>query len=76
MYHTTRNGKKIKITDMDKQHLINTINLIERKAAEGITVETISEEDVEKKELEGTAVLDFFGYWKYKNELNKREQEK
>jgi hypothetical protein len=78
MYHKTRSGKKIKLKHMDKQHLINTIKLIQKHAAEGITVTLgVSDSfgiDGDLEHLEGTEVLDFFGYWKYKNELNKREE--
>ena len=36
--HTTKDGTKIKLCDMTDSHLAATIQLMERKASEGITV--------------------------------------
>ena len=35
MYHTTRNGQRIKISDMSNSHLINTVRMIARNAKGG-----------------------------------------
>jgi hypothetical protein len=37
-YHTTKDGKKIKLADLELSHLENIIKWIERKAKEGLTV--------------------------------------
>ena len=37
-YHKTKDGKKIKLVDLELSHLENIIKWIERKAKEGITV--------------------------------------
>ena len=39
-YHITREGKKIKLADLELSHLENIIRWIERKAKEGLTVIT------------------------------------
>lgn len=36
-YHTTREGEKIKLSDLTTSHLENIIKLIERKSIEGLT---------------------------------------
>ena len=37
-FHKTKNGEKIKLTDLKTTHLENIIKWIKRKAKEGITV--------------------------------------
>ncbi len=37
-FHKTKDGKKIKLVDLELSHLENIIKWIERKAKEGITV--------------------------------------
>ncbi len=38
MFHTTRDGKQIKLSDMSNGHLLNTISMMYRKAADGVVV--------------------------------------
>ena len=37
-YHKTKDGRKIKLSDLETSHLENIIKWIERKAKEGLTV--------------------------------------
>jgi hypothetical protein len=37
-YHTTKEGKKIKLADLELSHLENILRWIERKAKKGLTV--------------------------------------
>jgi hypothetical protein len=37
-YHKTKDGRKIKLSDLELYHLENIINWIERKSKEGLTV--------------------------------------
>lgn len=37
-FHKTKDGKKIKLADLETSHLENIIKWIERKAKEGLTV--------------------------------------
>ena len=37
-YHITKNGDKIKLSDLELSHLENIIKMIERKSIEGITI--------------------------------------
>ena len=39
MFHTMRDGKQIKLSDMSNGHLLNTISMMYRKAAEGVVVQ-------------------------------------
>ncbi len=40
MIHITKDGKKIQLSDLTTEHLENIIRRIERKAFEGITVDS------------------------------------
>lgn len=44
IYWTMGNGKKINIKDMDDEHLLNAMKLIERKETEILDVMYLSEE--------------------------------
>ena len=37
-YHTTKDGTKIKLSDLELSHLKNILRWIDRKAAEGLTI--------------------------------------
>jgi len=37
-FHKTKDGKKIKLADLELSHLVNILKLIERKAKKGLTV--------------------------------------
>ncbi len=37
-YHTTKDGTKIKLSDLELSHLKNILRWIDRKAADGLTI--------------------------------------
>ena len=37
-YHTTKDGTKIKLNDLELSHLKNILRWIDRKAADGLTI--------------------------------------
>ena len=72
--HTTRDGTRIKLTD---SHLAATIRLLERKAAEGITIcsgggSCPDEFWYDEYTLEGKAALEHMGYYDYVKERDRR----
>jgi hypothetical protein len=78
MYHTTKDGRKIKISEMTTDHLINQIKFIEKKAKEGITTRCgggSCAEDfwMDEEVYTGKEVKKFFNYKAYKAELKKRQ---
>ena len=78
MYHKTKEGKKILISEMDDNHLLNTIALIKRMAKEGITFRSGSinfgyndcyyDEEI----LFGKDAKEHLNYKRYKQEAKKR----
>ena len=76
-YHITREGKKIKLCDLELGHLKNILKWIEKKADEGITIRRgggFTAEDMwyDEEELYGERALEYLNYYQYKAELNKR----
>lgn len=78
--HRTRDGKLIPISQMTDAHLRNMIELIERKAKEGIELVTgdMFDEDPECEidEIFGDDVLRSMNYAIYVAELKRRKYEK
>lgn len=77
-YHTTREGKKIKLKDLDLDHLKNIINYIEKKAEEGVLIRCgggSTPEDFWYDEdlIIGDEALVYLNYKVYKKELKRRE---
>jgi len=78
--HTTADGRKIKLHDLETSHLTNIINLIKRRAKEGITVVHggggWTEDDIcyEEEDLFGKDVKKYYNYSKYKKELKRRRK--
>ena len=74
--HTTRDGRKVALTDMSDRHLANTIAHIARRATEGVTVhrgggDAISGTDgswYEEEVVHGDEALAALGYQHYIDE--------
>jgi hypothetical protein len=64
-YHTTKEGNKIKLSDLELYHLKNIIRWIERKSADGVWYD----EDT----YYGEEALKKLNYYDYKAELGRRE---
>ena len=78
-YHTTKDGKKIKLSDLETNHLENIIKWIERKAKEGFTVKMgggTCAVDIwyDEETYYGEEAKKRLNYSKYKNELEKRNK--
>jgi hypothetical protein len=78
LYHKTKDGKKIKLTDLELDHLKNIINWIESKAEKGLKVSFGSSgsyaEDMSYDEdvYYGEEVKSCLNYNAYKDELKRR----
>jgi hypothetical protein len=79
--HTTRMGSRVALADMTDSHLFNTIQLILRRAEEGLPVryrcwhvhdKRGQEIWHENRTIHGAKVLDALHYAEYVRELNKR----
>ena len=78
-YHRTKNGNKIKLSDLELSHLQNIIKLIDRKATEGLTIRmgggsTAEDMRYDEDTYYGEAVRKKLNYYDYKAELYKREE--
>jgi len=76
-YHTDKNGNKKLISELETDHLRNILNLLEKRAKEGITIERcggVSPEDFwfDTCKLKGQEALKEMGYQSYLDEYNKR----
>lgn len=77
MWHTTRDGKCIKICDLETSHIKNIINFINKKASEGIEIKygfsnPIYDPYFDTDEIYGNEVRSLFNYDLYKKELKRR----
>lgn len=77
MIHTTKQGAKIPISQLETNHLTNIIAHIERRAHEGVTVRSgggTQPDDMwyDEDTLYGEDVLRYLNYYAYKSELSKR----
>lgn len=77
MKHTTKDGRVLKLSEMGNQHLINTINLIKRKAAKGFTVRygggSVPDDFwYDEDHYQGEAAEEYLNLSAYMAELNKR----
>ena len=77
-YHTTREGKKIKLADLKLSHLKNIIRWIERRAKKGVMVirggRGPCAEDMwcDVDTYFGSKARDELNYFAYKDEFKKR----
>lgn len=76
-YHKTKDGKKIKLADLELSHLENIIKWIERKAKEGLTVRMgggSCAEDMwyDEETYYGEKVKRQLNFYDYKAELESR----
>lgn len=79
-YHTTKNGEKILISDMDNNHLINTMNMLKKIAEEGLDVgygggNTWDDFWYNEETVTGEEALDYLNFRFYKEELDKRQKQ-
>jgi hypothetical protein len=78
LYHETKIGEKIKLTDLELDHLKNIINWIESKAEKGLKMSSGSSgsyaEDMSYDEnvYYGEVVKSYLNYDAYKDELKRR----
>jgi hypothetical protein len=77
-WHTTKNGDRIKLSDLSDSHLDNIIKWIERMAKDGMTVGCggghgdIEEMWADFEDIEGDEVLDHLEHEKYVREKKRR----
>ena len=76
-FHTTKDGRKIKLSDLEMSHLKNIIKWIERKAEEGLTIRMgggFTGEDIwyDEKTYYGEDAKRQLNFSDYKDELDRR----
>ena len=76
-FHTTKDGKKIKLSDLELSHLENIIKWIERKAKEGFTVSmgggfTAKDMWYDEETYYGEEAKKQLNFYDYKAELERR----
>lgn len=76
-FHTTKDGRKIKLSDLETSHLENIIKWIERKSKEGLTVmygggSTAEDMWYDEKTYYGEEAKRKLNFLDYKSELERR----
>ena len=77
-FHRTKDGRKIKMADLELGHLMNVLKWIERKAINGVDVgmgggSTAEDMWYEKETYFGEEAKEYLNFYDYKSELEKRE---
>jgi hypothetical protein len=77
-FHKTKDGRKIKLEDLETSHLENILKWIERKAKEGLTVRMgggSCAEDIwyDEDTYYGEKAKRQLNFYDYQSELNKRQ---
>jgi hypothetical protein len=79
IYHKTKDGTKMLISEMDNNHLLNTIRMLKKMAKEGITIKYGGGDSgcsdgyyYEEEELTGKEAKKHLNYKAYKQEAIKR----
>ena len=78
-YHTTKEGQKIALSDIELGHLNNICQFLLRRAKEGIMIQYgsgVSPNDgdiyYDRETIYGEEALQHLNYYQYKKELDKR----
>jgi len=76
-FHKTKDGKKIKLADLELSHLENILKFIERKAKEGLTVKmgggsTAEDMWYDEETYYGEEAKRQLSFYNYKAELKSR----
>jgi hypothetical protein len=80
MFHTTKDGRKLPISEMDNEHLLNTVRRQKRRAKEGVKVfygylasgDGASDNFCETDIFYGRDALELFNHQDYLDEVKKR----
>ena len=79
-FHRTKDGKNIKLADLEFSHLENILKLIERKAKEGVTVKnggggpTAEDMWYDEETYYGKKAKRLLNFYDYKTEFKSREK--
>jgi len=76
-FHETKDGKKIKLSDLQMSHLENILRWIDRKSKEGFTVRMgggSTAEDIwyDEETYYGEEAKNKLNFYEYKSELERR----
>lgn len=74
-YHTTKEGRKIALSDLELGHLNNICKFLLRRAKEGVAIPYGGEDsfdDMDYEVIYGEEALQHLNYYQYKKELDKR----
>lgn len=77
MWHVTKDGERLLISDMEDDHLINTLRMFERWAEEGLVIslggtDLYGDPCYDEEVLKGEEALEFLDYSEYVAEATRR----